>query len=102
MIRRPPRSTLFPYTTLFRSEAGVAIAIGVAGRREHQMAAADVACRDRLPERYRIDVGGQHAGSPQSLDLHLQPCTCRTVVRIGKAKIGYLEDVRRVLVGADR
>src|SRR3712207_8723930 len=24
MIRRPPRSTLFPYTTLFRSEAGSA------------------------------------------------------------------------------
>src|SRR3712207_7478008 len=24
MIRRPPRSTLFPYTTLFRSLAGVA------------------------------------------------------------------------------
>src|SRR5438270_2524363 len=23
MIRRPPRSTLFPYTTLFRSNAGV-------------------------------------------------------------------------------
>src|SRR2546430_12888975 len=23
MIRRPPRSTLFPYTTLFRSEAGL-------------------------------------------------------------------------------
>src|SRR5689334_24036419 len=29
MIRRPPRSTLFPYTTLFRS--GVAIALGVVG-----------------------------------------------------------------------
>src|SRR2546421_7070684 len=25
MIRRPPRSTLFPYTTLFRSVAGVAV-----------------------------------------------------------------------------
>src|SRR3712207_8253661 len=25
MIRRPPRSTLFPYTTLFRSEAGQAV-----------------------------------------------------------------------------
>src|SRR5256885_12113225 len=25
MIRRPPRSTLFPYTTLFRSEAGAAV-----------------------------------------------------------------------------
>src|SRR3712207_7774396 len=31
MIRRPPRSTLFPYTTLFRSEAGVAA--GVDARR---------------------------------------------------------------------
>src|SRR3712207_8823148 len=27
MIRRPPRSTLFPYTTLFRSEG---VAVGVA------------------------------------------------------------------------
>src|SRR3712207_7775599 len=26
MIRRPPRSTLFPYTTLFRSSAGVSTA----------------------------------------------------------------------------
>src|SRR3712207_7355353 len=25
MIRRPPRSTLFPYTTLFRSGAGLAV-----------------------------------------------------------------------------
>src|ERR1039458_10679060 len=24
MIRRPPRSTLFPYTTLFRSDIGIA------------------------------------------------------------------------------
>src|SRR2546430_15137711 len=27
MIRRPPRSTLFPYTTLFRTAAGGAFAI---------------------------------------------------------------------------
>src|SRR3712207_7009806 len=27
MIRRPPRSTLFPYTTLFRSEPSVAVAV---------------------------------------------------------------------------
>src|SRR2546430_11585370 len=31
MIRRPPRSTLFPYTTLFRSE------LGQPGRRQHQV-----------------------------------------------------------------
>src|SRR5256885_8867610 len=30
MIRRPPRSTLFPYTTLFRSYAGRGPALGVA------------------------------------------------------------------------
>src|SRR2546421_12320940 len=28
MIRRPPRSTLFPYTTLFRSALGTAYRIG--------------------------------------------------------------------------
>src|SRR3712207_8502851 len=28
MIRRPPRSTLFPYTTLFRS-TGVGVSIGI-------------------------------------------------------------------------
>src|SRR5260370_14692258 len=31
MIRRPPRSTLFPYTTLFRSSADAAIDVGLAG-----------------------------------------------------------------------
>src|SRR5256886_14416561 len=32
MIRRPPRSTLFPYTTLFRSVAGgMALLLGVVG-----------------------------------------------------------------------
>src|SRR5258708_29318412 len=31
MIRRPPRSTLFPYTTLFRSEPIVAAVVPAAG-----------------------------------------------------------------------
>src|SRR3712207_6948971 len=31
MIRRPPRSTLFPYTTLFRSEVGL-LPVGGRGR----------------------------------------------------------------------
>src|SRR5258707_6731473 len=32
MIRRPPRSTLFPYTTLFRSLAEMAMASGIGAR----------------------------------------------------------------------
>src|SRR3712207_7981087 len=31
MIRRPPRSTLFPYTTLFRSDEGVFVTPAKAG-----------------------------------------------------------------------
>src|SRR3712207_6880551 len=34
MIRRPPRSTLFPYTTLFRSVAGGKQVVGVGERHE--------------------------------------------------------------------
>src|SRR3712207_7407371 len=36
MIRRPPRSTLFPYTTLFRSHAAVAGRGRGGGGRDHR------------------------------------------------------------------
>src|SRR3712207_8067959 len=35
MIRRPPRSTLFPYTTLFRSQVRVRVARPAPVRRPH-------------------------------------------------------------------
>src|SRR3712207_8965821 len=35
MIRRPPRSTLFPYTTLFRSVAGAGLADQLEGVVHH-------------------------------------------------------------------
>src|SRR2546428_10099535 len=37
MIRRPPRSTLFPYTTLFRSSQGERPAGGVLGQRQDRI-----------------------------------------------------------------
>src|SRR2546430_12984933 len=40
MIRRPPRSTLFPYTTLFRSI--IIIACGIIGRPRNEGVAASV------------------------------------------------------------
>src|SRR3712207_9107497 len=50
MIRRPPRSTLFPYTTLFRSDRergegphGEELGLPVLERREPEIAAAQVA-----------------------------------------------------------
>src|SRR2546427_3521126 len=38
MIRRPPRSTLFPYTTLFRSDTAMATHVDFICRRERQNA----------------------------------------------------------------
>src|SRR2546429_9803403 len=43
MIRRPPRSTLFPYTTLFRSKIGDA---DFAGAIEHYVGGLEVAMND--------------------------------------------------------
>src|SRR5262245_64531902 len=41
MIRRPPRSTLFPYTTLFRSSGGSVVQLhGPASRRRRSPPAA--------------------------------------------------------------
>src|SRR3712207_7137475 len=52
MIRRPPRSTLFPYTTLFRSNHKVNIAaLGIkvaAGERARQIHAHKVRSEQRL------------------------------------------------------
>src|SRR5438093_3710104 len=36
MIRRPPRSTLFPYTTLFRSDLHFLVRVPLAAVRRHQ------------------------------------------------------------------
>src|SRR2546430_16156113 len=50
MIRRPPRSTLFPYTTLFRSVPPDASA----GRPFHGRGRAGDAARRRLPRRHAV------------------------------------------------
>src|SRR2546427_6903017 len=59
MIRRPPRSTLFPYTTLFRSRYALALV-----RQSVLDGAAHQAFRSR--RRNRLDA---HAGIPANLLL---------------------------------
>src|SRR3712207_8258368 len=48
MIRRPPRSTLFPYTTLCRSQE--------AEPREHELARDAARVRDRHDDRRGVDA----------------------------------------------
>src|SRR5436190_16285993 len=45
MIRRPPRSTLFPYTTLFRSLAGLLIRLDSAPKGVPELPAESAVCR---------------------------------------------------------
>src|SRR3712207_7080840 len=47
MIRRPPRSTLFPYTTLFRSVVEEDVALRVASGRRHVLVEQEAAARVR-------------------------------------------------------
>src|SRR4051794_41236055 len=55
MIRRPPRSTLFPYTTLFRSLVRVVV---------HHLHRADLAIRSAVER--RSEEGQRDAGSNRS------------------------------------
>src|SRR2546422_10158420 len=63
MIRRPPRSTLFPYTTLFRSrivrEAGVHLALVGGDRREEPALARRGLERDHLRRRRLEEAVGE-------------------------------------------
>src|SRR2546429_3890727 len=43
MIRRPPRSTLFPYTTLFRSQYGLLTALDLTGEANQKTLSAGFA-----------------------------------------------------------
>src|SRR2546429_7503347 len=61
MIRRPPRSTLFPYTTLFRSPSFVSGAMAKAGKGllEGTLQAGPSAVSDKLLD--LVGLGGKSA-----------------------------------------
>src|SRR5687767_15594387 len=65
MLRRPPRSTLFPYTTLFRSMADHAML------QIEQLAAIDLRPQPRVSlclRRQRCHRPRQHGGAEQAAD----------------------------------
>src|SRR5438876_405947 len=52
MIRRPPRSTLFPYTTLFRSVLSRAVVEG-----DHAVAQIEISVRPHCHDRLVLGIG---------------------------------------------
>src|SRR3989442_8358454 len=87
MIRRPPRSTLFPYTTLFRSVGADAVEAGARGEQQlvegpvvvlpHARGVGQLPPRRRDPDRFvaLLEVVRQLAVRHQveRADLHLNP-----------------------------
>src|SRR5256885_12039561 len=77
MIRRPPRSTLFPYTTLFRSgEAAVS-----SHRRDPLVVGAGDLGQDRCGTRLRQLLEAQHRSEEHTSELQ-SPCNlvCRLLL----------------------
>src|SRR2546430_7575029 len=85
MIRRPPRSTLFPYTTLFRSVTFRTSAVAV-GLREMKVAAATGPLLERNEERSE-----EHTSELQSQSN----LVCRLLL---EKKNNYVEALRRNII----
>src|SRR3989442_2998056 len=96
MIRRPPRSTLFPYTTLFRSEDFYAALMDQSGVRlsYHRCSSTLSTCNDGRTGALRSE---EHTSELQSrphlvcrllLEKKKNECTCRQFWR-GCRLAGY-------------
>src|SRR5258705_1377020 len=62
MIRRPPRSTLFPYTTLFRSLQAKTLLIGAYGQAVFHFPAFANAQKTELGDRKSTRLNSSHLG----------------------------------------
>src|SRR5438132_14020523 len=80
MIRRPPRSTLFPYTTLFRSD--------------HEAGRVARSRLDRLPEAGPDAHGAAGCGTRKG-DVRARPARVRAALDVqASAARGFLPDLR--------
>src|SRR5438874_12535275 len=66
MIRRPPRSTLFPYTTLFRSQRAPAGVHELTGRPLPRRVAGDDPSLDRCRAHQLLPRSEEHTSELQS------------------------------------
>src|SRR5438270_2294242 len=60
MIRRPPRSTLFPYTTLFRSIAGIQSATSRQNTKDQVYAQNEMLAYQQKESTARVDKQASH------------------------------------------
>src|SRR2546429_3887622 len=78
MIRRPPRSTLFPYTTLFRSRAR---------SQAFAMAVANGSLRQANGPRWSAPSRTQPAGNPaEAAATRIASANCRGVIPVYRSE----------------
>src|SRR5439155_20124795 len=85
MIRRPPRSTLFPYTTLFRSRRGLLSDVLPRDRQRVVAAEWQIGCEQTIPDHadcVQIGRSEEHTSELQSRG-HL---VCRLLLEKKKIK----------------
>src|SRR5438093_12825005 len=80
MIRRPPRSTLFPYTTLFRSPTGPGVASSFNGVEHHRRVVSALRVFEARDVRSE-----EHTSELQSLTN----LVCRLLLEKKKKTAGY-------------
>src|SRR5437870_6572437 len=86
MIRRPPRSTLFPYTTLFRSNWSALLG---------QCFLADRGDSGRRRDRLRVDLEVKDRGRSEEHTSELQSrghLVCRLLLEKKKKKTLYIKN----------
>src|SRR5260221_2109334 len=100
MIRRPPRSTLFPYTTLFRSATGASRAPG-----PHRAWRPDSRRSARAPCcwccRRRLQCGGGRSEEHTSELKSHSDLVCRLLLEKKKNKKGYVDRMQDTIVNVN-
>src|SRR3989442_10613769 len=96
MIRRPPRSTLFPYTTLFRSLEVAEVIIRNVGVEQHGVVVVSRVAAERLRPRSEQPTSQLQAGPQVVCRLRFE----QAVEGIGARTIGELRDDERVAARA--
>src|SRR5256885_12802466 len=98
MIRRPPRSTLFPYTTLFRSRQDLDRRPAARPQRQRLRAEGGV----RLGDRIGVGAVEQREGPPDRSEEHTSelqsPCNlvCRLLLEKKKRTVHYSHYMRDI------
>src|SRR5258708_10020822 len=78
MIRRPPRSTLFPYTTLFRSQDDYIELLAVGDQAEHRVASSKPGSKNSTLSEFIAAGGGIRYVVLQSDDLIAEVAAMRS------------------------